>query len=257
MALKLVKPGGMFWGYFATSDGSALVDADSLPIGTLTRNAADDGAVVPAVVNVAAGWYAWTASIPLGYAAGDRVAVRIAYAVNGQFGLYVDAAQVTTAADVGPLPAAAPGSDGGLPLANASGRVGAEVQTFAAALVDPNGYPNVSVQAIDSETGIAVALANWMEFAGVGIGDTPVNHDTGGTDHLRYTHGGSGIGGATVRAYLDSEYAANNLTERGTATTGDDGRWVAPMFLTHGLVYAFVFSKRNAYQATAVRGVTV
>jgi len=80
-----------------------------------------------------------------------------------------------------------------------------------------------------------------------GDGTVPVNHNTGGTDNLRYVLGSTGVSGGVIRAYLATDYTAGAYVERGRAITGDDGRWLAPMYLTHGLAYTLTFSKPGAY----------
>jgi hypothetical protein len=85
--------------------------------------------------------------------------------------------------------------------------------------------------------------------AGGGTGTVPVDHDTGGTDNLRYVvpGGGSGVDGGAVRAYLKSDYDAGTYAERGRSTTGADGRWLTPMYLSTGLIFTFTFSKPGVY----------
>lgn len=79
-------------------------------------------------------------------------------------------------------------------------------------------------------------------------GDVEVNHDTGGTDNLRYVKpGGNGIDNANVRAYRKTDYDAGTFTVRGRAITDADGRWVTPMFLNSGLDYTIVFEKPGAF----------
>lgn len=60
------------------------------------------------------------------------------------------------------------------------------------------------------------------------------------------TSGGSGIEGATVRAYLKSEYDAGTYTVRATTTTLADGSW-GPVYLSEGLTYTLVFHKPGVY----------
>lgn len=85
-------------------------------------------------------------------------------------------------------------------------------------------------------------------WGGGGSGDTPVNEDTGGTDALAYkTSGGAGIQGATIKAYLTSEYNAGVYTVRGQTTTLSDGGWAAPMMLEADTSYTLVFYKAGAY----------
>ena len=74
---------------------------------------------------------------------------------------------------------------------------------------------------------------------------TPVNHNWGGADALRYTD----IVGATVTAYLTTDYSANRLGSkyiRGKTTTDVNGRWNEPMFLDAG-AYTIVFYKAGGY----------
>jgi hypothetical protein len=77
-----------------------------------------------------------------------------------------------------------------------------------------------------------------------GDGEILVNHDTGGTDNLRAVHQGSGLAGVTVRAYLKTEYEAHVYGLKGLAVTGDDGRWIAPMYLSAG-TYIFTFARAD------------
>lgn len=86
-----------------------------------------------------------------------------------------------------------------------------------------------------------------------GTGDTPVNHNTGGTDNLRFTTaGGAGIDGAEVIAYTTEEWDADPKTAepRGRAFTGSDGRWANVMMLDAG-EYTFVFNK-SGYDTVTV-----
>lgn len=89
-----------------------------------------------------------------------------------------------------------------------------------------------------------------------GDGDTPIDHDTGGADNLRYVASGVGVDDATVRAYLKADYDANVYTERGRTHTRSDGRWAEPMYLNAGLTYTVTFSKPGTYQVST-KDVTV
>jgi hypothetical protein len=75
-----------------------------------------------------------------------------------------------------------------------------------------------------------------------GSGTVAVDHNTGGTDHLRAEVNGQGISGIVVRAYAQADFNANPRTYdvQGEAVTGTDGRWASPMYLSAG-TYAFVF----------------
>lgn len=75
-----------------------------------------------------------------------------------------------------------------------------------------------------------------------------VDHNTGGTDALRYlTTAGLGISGATIRAYLKADYDAGTFTLRATTTTTDSGRWATPLYLDHTTAYTLVFEKDGSY----------
>lgn len=81
-----------------------------------------------------------------------------------------------------------------------------------------------------------------------GSGNTPVNHDTGGSDVLAYkTDGGAGIEAATVQAYVKSEYDAGVFTLRGITTTNALGEWNTNLMLNSGVEYTIVFYKPGAY----------
>jgi hypothetical protein len=84
--------------------------------------------------------------------------------------------------------------------------------------------------------------------AETGTGDAEVDHDTGGADNLRYTDSvNNGIDGATVIAYLASDYAAGAYVRRGKTVTRSDGRWAAPLNLNSGLAYTIRFEKDGVY----------
>ena len=84
--------------------------------------------------------------------------------------------------------------------------------------------------------------------AGVTEGKIAVDHNTGGADAMRVkTAGGIGISGATIRAYTKADYVAGNYTLRGKTTTGDGGRWAAPLYLDHGVVYKLRIDKLGEY----------
>lgn len=83
-----------------------------------------------------------------------------------------------------------------------------------------------------------------------GVGTIEVDHDYGGTDNLQYvTNDGNGIGGATVRAYLASEYSQGNRSQSyivAVVNTASDGRWVRSMMLEAD-VYTLVYYKSGAF----------
>lgn len=100
--------------------------------------------------------------------------------------------------------------------------------------------------ALSAEAQAALVAALTTAISGSGSGDTPVNHNTGGTDAIRLkTASGVGISHVKIRAYLKSEYDADSLTAivRGEAETEDDGRWSQPMMLSAGLTYVLTFER--------------
>jgi len=75
-----------------------------------------------------------------------------------------------------------------------------------------------------------------------GSGPMAINHNTGGTDNLRYVErSGAGIGGASVLIYQAGDWPANPSRVQAVATTGPNGRWVAPAFVSAG-TYVAVFT---------------
>lgn len=81
-----------------------------------------------------------------------------------------------------------------------------------------------------------------------GTGAVAVDHNTGGTDTLRYTSDGStGIADATVTAYLKSDYDAGVMNVQAFTTTKSDGRWTSPLYLDDGVAYTIVFQKGTQY----------
>ena len=103
-----------------------------------------------------------------------------------------------------------------------------------------------------------------LALAGLGTGDVPVNHHTGGTDNLQYLVGGIPVDGGDVRAYLLADYNANNLSTpyiKGQTKTGPvfdgtntrSGRWLQPMMLFSGLTYIIMFTKPGSAQLTTAQ----
>ena len=77
---------------------------------------------------------------------------------------------------------------------------------------------------------------------GIGAGGSPITVGgvAGGTDCLRVLDVvGNGIVGAAIRLYAASDLTFSNLL--GSATTGSDGRWAAPIYCGSG-TYALVIS---------------
>jgi hypothetical protein len=108
----------------------------------------------------------------------------------------------------------------------------------------------VGMAAADLDDQLAAIKADTAAIAAYGDGDTAVDHNTGGTDALLYSYGGTGIDNGTIRAYLKSDYDAGTYTLRGQTVTGSDGRWAKPMYLNSGLTYTLTFEKAGAYGVT-------
>lgn len=99
----------------------------------------------------------------------------------------------------------------------------------------------------------AIRIQGDAAWGGGGSGNTPVNHNTGGADNLRYVDGnGAGIEGAMVQAYVKSEYDAGTFTVRGQTTTKADGTWTANLMLNDGVAYTLVFYKPGAFGPNTV-----
>ena len=83
-----------------------------------------------------------------------------------------------------------------------------------------------------------------------GPGQTPVDHDFGGTDRLTYqTAAGVGIGGADVLAYLTAQYDAGYKTRDyviAWTTTVATGRWAKALMLAPG-AYTLIYHKSGEY----------
>lgn len=92
-----------------------------------------------------------------------------------------------------------------------------------------------------------------LTYGPVGTGSVAVNQDYPTTGNLAFkTAGGQGIGGAQVRAYLASEYAANpnTATVRGQTITLNDGSWANNIDLNVGA--AIVTFDAPGYATTVV-----
>lgn len=124
-----------------------------------------------------------------------------------------------------------------------------------AAWVTGSGADPAAIRAeIDANsTQLAAIRAKTDQIQGAGDGDTPVNHDTGGTDQLRATDAaGAGLDNVTIRAYLKAEFDADATAAplRGRTVTGADGRWIAPLMLNSGLTYTLIYSRADLNTTT-------
>jgi hypothetical protein len=76
-----------------------------------------------------------------------------------------------------------------------------------------------------------------------GPGLVGVNHDTGGTDSLRYVDStGAGVADATILVYLASDWPGQPGRVQARSSTGADGRWIIPAFVEPG-TYVAVFAR--------------
>src|SRR5262252_5972043 len=82
--MSVYKPGDAVHGEFVTNSlaTGAATDADFAPVGTLTRNGTDDGAVTVQVLHQDTGRYHFFFTIPATYAAGDSVVITINATLN-------------------------------------------------------------------------------------------------------------------------------------------------------------------------------
>lgn len=105
----------------------------------------------------------------------------------------------------------------------------------------------------DSATDSLQAIRDRGDAAWIatGNGNTAVNHDTTGANEFTYEdEEGSGIGGASIRAYLKTEYDAGTFTLRGETSTLDSGKWFANLDLNSGVTYAIRFEKPGLFGPT-------
>jgi hypothetical protein len=121
-----------------------------------------------------------------------------------------------------------------------SGRFAVERPDAVDALVDWSVEFREQAAEAPAVTDPVVAAGLASAAADAGTGDTPVDHNTGGADAMRYTMFGAGAASVTIRAYLKSDYDAGNRTVRGVAVTGPDGRWLNPLMLSGGQTYVLV-----------------
>jgi hypothetical protein len=107
---------------------------------------------------------------------------------------------------------------------------------------------------IDAALTAVHGSGSWQSASGTGSGDTPVDHNTGGTDALRYlTSAGVPVDNGAVVAYLKSSYDAGDLSAPvGAIVTRSDGRWRNPLLLDHGVAYTLLFYKQGVYQPASI-----
>jgi len=127
---------------------------------------------------------------------------------------------------------------------------GRYILSLAAGDTDTEGNLHIDVESsgcLPFFDDIQIALPAGMD------GQIAVDHNTGGTDALRYVDsGGSGVGGAVVRAYVKADYDAGTFTVRAKTVTNDDGRWEEPLYLAHEVSYTITFYKSGVGGPDAV-----
>ncbi len=128
----------------------------------------------------------------------------------------------------------------------------ANVTASQAAVIAAMPAAPPTAAAIDTQLSATHGAGLWL--AGGGGGYTAVDHNTGGTDNLRYTTAaGVGIDNGSIMAYVATAYAAGDFSNPvGATTTNSDGRWSAPLLLDAGVAYTLIFYKQGGYQITTV-----
>jgi len=79
---------------------------------------------------------------------------------------------------------------------------------------------------------------------GAGEGKVAVDHNTIGRVT---TADGVGVSGATIRAYLETDYDAGIYTLRAATTTTDTGQCLAPLYLDDNVAYVLIIGKLGVY----------
>lgn len=75
-----------------------------------------------------------------------------------------------------------------------------------------------------------------------------LDHNYPQPDALRYVlASGAGIGGATIRLFLQENFQPNGTAAVGISQTNSEGRWVDPVFVTPGYTYVVQFHKEGVY----------
>lgn len=89
------------------------------------------------------------------------------------------------------------------------------------------------------------------------VGDIAVDHNHGGADHYRFTVNNVPQKNVVVRAYVQEDYDAGRIDPQpSSTTTGNDGRWIAPLMLNPGTYVLNVYNPATK-KATLIRGVEV
>lgn len=82
----------------------------------------------------------------------------------------------------------------------------------------------------------------------------PLDHNTGGTDALRYVDpNGDPVDNATIRVYDKEKWDLKLYAQVvGLVKTGPDGRWLSPVFVTPGTTYVLQFQLPGTWGTSLV-----
>lgn len=199
-------------------NAGATSPADVLPTAVVLRNGTADNAVT-VTTTYTNPLYRFAFTIPSGYAVNDLVELRVSATVG-----------MISATDV---------------------LWRQRLTTDSAVLgeiVDTLGTPGTSV---------ADELNQILVIIGHGGNPIAIDQNTGGTDNLRYVDGaGNGIPGGRIRLYLVTDWPNNSGNVQGQTTSGNDGRWATPIFVSSG-TYIAVFDKAGNYETSVSAAITV
>jgi hypothetical protein len=153
--MRPFRPGESYGVQFVTRGSTGLVNADSTPTVVMSRNGIDDGTVTFAVSNPATGRYRATATIPSGYAPGDRLEVIVTATVAG----FTDTEIVERIRLVGPDFTLS------VNLANLDAQVSSRLPTASYTAPD-NATIGLIYGTVDSEIGAIKAKTDLLSFDG-------------------------------------------------------------------------------------------
>lgn len=139
-------------------------------------------------------------------------------------------------------------------------------QTTVTGMITEKGYGEYNLALSQADTNgnqigylftatgaIPVHITVAMGVDEAGIGNALINHNTGGTDALRYvTSSGAGIADASIIAYLKTEYDSGTFTVRSQSRTDVNGRWQWPMMVQSGQTYKLIFFKTGEYLTSVI-----
>ncbi len=247
MSTRSFQPGDSYGITFVVrSSTGLLINADSLPTGSIYRGqggsaAALDGAVTVTIANLSTGVYSVVATIPSGYAIGDRVSLLIGYSVGGTAsGGFADHLRLVGYPN-NALPNAAAGAAGGVlsfgtgtgQVNPTAGVVAANTTQFAgqaitatAPVTVPASIGTSTYAGTDTSgtTTLLTRLPSAITVAGGKVAATVASGDGVDAASIKTTIGLSGVGltnlGDTRIANLDAAITTRaTLTGQATALT--------------------------------------